>query len=345
MIAAGRGIAGRLLRAAPALGAAMISGCAGAQSALDPAGPQSARIGRLFWLYFGVDSAAYVAVGIVLVAGLLGRSRRRRTVPVLSPRADLERRLARWVTGSVVAVAVLLFVLLLGDYTTGRAIRRQGEDSDLTIKVTGHQWWWGVQYQDPTPSRIVATANEMHIPVGRTVELDLQSTDVIHSFWVPNLHGKMDLIPGYPTRTFLRADRAGTYRGQCAEFCGFQHAFMRLVVVAEPEDDFDRWLEAQRRIPPEPTDPRLRRGRDAFLGTTCVMCHTIQGRMARASVGPDLTHIASRPLIGGVLPNTRGNLAGWVVDPQRIKPGVRMPMNPIRPDDLDPLLDYLESLK
>jgi cytochrome c oxidase subunit 2 len=245
----------------------------------------------------------------------------------------------------VVAVAVLLFALLLGDYATGRAIRRQGESGDLTIKVTGHQWWWEIHYQDPTPSRIVAAANEIHVPVGRTVELDLRSTDVIHSFWVPNLHGKTDLIPGHPTRTFHRVDRAGTYRGQCAEFCGFQHAFMRLVVVAEPEDDFNRWIEAQRRIPPEPADPRLKRGRAAFLGTTCAMCHTIQGTMARATVGPDLTHIASRPLIGGVLPNTRGNLAGWVVDPQRIKPGVRMPMNPIRPDDLDPLLDYLESLK
>jgi cytochrome c oxidase subunit 2 len=215
----------------------------------------------------------------------------------------------------------------------------------LTIRVTGHQWWWEVQYQDPTPSQIVTTAAAIHIPVGRTVQFELRSADVIHSFWVPNLHGKRDLIPGHPTRIFLRADRPGTFRGQCAEYCGYQHAYMRFVVVAEPEGRFQDWLEAQRQPTADPATERQRRGQQVFLGTTCVLCHTIQGTPARGRVGPDLTHLGSRPLIGGLLPNTRGHLAGWIVDPQRIKPGVRMPLNVVNPGDLDALLDYLESLK
>src|SRR3954452_14383475 len=144
---------------------------------------------------------------------------------------------------------------------------------------------------------MIVTANEVHIPVGRTVRFELSSTDVIHSFWVPNLHGKRDLIPGHPTRTSLRADRAGTDLGQCAEFCGLQHAFMRLVVVAEPEDEFHRWAELQRQARPEPAGERTRRGRRVFLGSTCVMCHTVQGTQAMARVGPDLTHVASRPYL------------------------------------------------
>lgn len=336
-------ILGRLLRVAVPVAAS--AGCAGVQSALAPVGPQSARIGRLFWLYFGVSVVVYVGVGILITAALLRRGRRRRMPPLRSPPGPLEGRLARAVWGGVAVTAATLFVLLLGDYSTGRAVRSLADPGALTIKVTGHQWWWEVEYQDPTPSRLVATANEIHIPVGRTVRLDLRSSDVIHSFWVPNLHGKKDLIPGHPAQTFVRADRAGIFRGQCAEFCGLQHAFMRLVVVAEPEDEFEGWLEARRRPPPAPASAREERGRRVFLGSTCVMCHAVQGTPAQSRVGPDLTHLAGRPLLGGVLANTRGNLAGWVVDPQRIKPGIRMPMNPIEPEDLDPLLDYLESLK
>ena len=217
--------------------------------------------------------------------------------------------------------------------------------SKLTIRVTGHQWWWQVEYPGEGPSDLVTTANEVHIPVGRTVRIDLRSADVIHSFWVPNLHGKRDLIPDHPTRTFLRADRPGTFIGQCAEFCGFQHALMRLVVVAEPEDRFRSWLRARGRGPARAGDGRPERGRRVFLGTTCAMCHAVRGTEARSRVGPDLSHIAGRPLIAGAVPNVRGHLAGWVVDPHNVKPGVRMPMNSLAPDDLRDLLDYLETLK
>jgi cytochrome c oxidase subunit II len=169
---------------------------------------------------------------------------------------------------------------------------------------------------------------------------------VIHSFWVPNLHGKTDMIPGHTTRTFLRADRAGTYWGQCAEFCGHQHANMRFQVVVEPEEDFQKWLTAQLQSAPEPQTESQKRGRQVFLTKQCVLCHTIAGTPAHATVGPDLTHIASRPRIAaGTLPNNRGHLAGWITDAQSVKPGVRMPPNPLAPEELQALLDYLETLK
>lgn len=325
--------------------ATLINGCAGPQSALDPAGPQAGRIGALYWGYFAVGVAVYLAVGASIVLALVRRGSRRRLPPTTSPPERRERLIGRAVGGSLALTVAILFLLLIGDYSTGRAIRGMEREDDLTIRVTGHQWWWEVRYQDPVPANMITAANEIHIPVGRTVRFELDSADVIHSFWVPNLHGKRDLIPGHPTRTSLRAERAGTYLGQCAEFCGLQHAFMRLVVVAESEEDFQAWAAWQRSDPPAPTTDRQGRGRQIFLGSSCVMCHAVQGTGAMSRVGPDLTHLASRTYIGGILPNTRGNLAGWVVDPQRIKPGVRMPMNPIRPEDLDPLLDYLQSLR
>jgi cytochrome c oxidase subunit 2 len=178
------------------------------------------------------------------------------------------------------------------------------------------------------------------------VEFVLRSADVIHSFWVPNLAGKKDLFPGRLTRLFVRADRVGAYTGQCAEFCGNQHASMRFQVIVDPPERFQQWLAAQRTPAAAPVTAEQRRGQAVFLGTTCVMCHSVQGTPARSHVGPDLTHVASRRWIAsGFLPNTRAHLAGWVADPQRIRPGVRMPMNPLPPQDLRALLEYLESLR
>jgi cytochrome c oxidase subunit 2 len=225
----------------------------------------------------------------------------------------------------------------LRNFPTEKAVR---------IRATGHQWWWEFRYDDPTPSNMFTTANEIHIPIGRPVEFELQSTDVIHSFWIPNLHGKRDMIPGHPTRTVLQADKAGTYWGQCAEFCGYEHAKMRFKVVAESDADFQKWLAAARQPAAEPTTDSQKKGRAIFLGRTCVMCHTIGGTIAGAMTGPELTHLASRSKIAaGTLPNTRGYLAGWIANPQQIKPGVRMPPNALPPDELQALLDYLESLK
>jgi cytochrome c oxidase subunit 2 len=327
------------------LSLSLLAGCAGNQSALDPAGPQAQRIEDLWWLYFAVCTTVYVAsVGLVLGA-IWRKARARRLPPIKSPPPPEERRLARVVVGAVSATVLTLVVLMVVEFATARSLHPPVGLEDLTIRVTGHQWWWEVRYQDPVPSQLVTTANEIHIPVGKLVQFELQSTDVIHSFWVPNLQGKRDMIPGQTSRVFLKAAKPGTYRGQCAEFCGLEHAFMRFVLVAEPEAEFLAWLDRQRQSAASPTTDSQRRGMQVFLGTTCLMCHTIQGTPAQSRVGPDLTHVGGRVLIGGILPNARGHLAGWVIDPQRIKPGVRMPMNLVRPDDVEPLIDYLESLK
>jgi len=221
-----------------------------------------------------------------------------------------------------------------------------GVPDPVGITVTGHQWWWEVRYDDPTPKNIVLTANEIHVPVGRPISLTLTSADVIHSFWVPSLNGKRDLIPGQNATTWFVADKPGVYRGQCAEFCGLQHAKMDIFVVADPPEAFAAWLEAQRAPAAEPTDPLVARGREVFLSGPCAMCHAVAGTRAGGRFGPDLTHVASRSWIAGAsLENTRGHLAGWIADSQEIKPGNKMPPVPLAPEDADALLAYLESLK
>jgi cytochrome c oxidase subunit II len=326
-------------------------GCAGNHSAFNSAGPQARRIEGLWWLFFWVSVVVYVvSMTFVLTAMWRKCQDARRDVPdapVVRPEPQGERRLTIAVGTGVVITVVILFVLLLGDFITGRALHSLANaPGPLVIRLTGHQWWWELQYLDATTSNVFTTANELHVPVGRAVKIELNSNDVIHSFWVPNLHGKKDMIPGHPTSIYLQADRAGTYEGQCAEFCGYQHAKMRLLVIAEPEDQFNIWLSSQRQPAFDPTADVRRRGQEVFLGSTCIMCHTIRGTHAGSRVGPDLTHLASRQTIAaGSLPNVRGHLAGWVLDPQKIKPGARMPQNPLEAQDLHSLLEYLSSLK
>ena len=229
---------------------------------------------------------------------------------------------------------------------TGRALDTLRTPDALRIQVTGNQWWWDVQYENAVPSLRVTTANEIHIPVGRAIRFDLLSTDVIHSLWIPNLQGKIDLVPGRLNELWLRADQAGVYRGQCAEYCGLQHAKMALVVVAEPPATSSAGWP---RIAPRRRRRRRaeqQRGREVFERGPCAMCHAIAGTTAGGRSAPDLTHIASRSTIGaGTLPNTRGHLAGWVADPQQIKPGNRMPPPGLTGEELQAVLAYLESLK
>jgi cytochrome c oxidase subunit 2 len=216
----------------------------------------------------------------------------------------------------------------------------------VVVEVRGQQWWWEITYPDQVASNTVVTANEIHIPTGRPVMLRLSSLDVIHSFWVPSLHGKMDLIPSRINTTWMQADRPGVFRGQCAEFCGLQHAHMGLFVVAEPPESFDRWLANERRPAVEPFDAVRRRGKELFFNAPCLLCHSIRGTEAFGQVAPDLTHFGSRRSIGAAtLPNTTGNLAGWITDSHRIKPGNRMPPMSIASEDMQPLLAYLEGLK
>jgi cytochrome c oxidase subunit 2 len=250
------------------------------------------------------------------------------------------------VSAALAASAVGLFVLIIGSVMTDRALAQLPLEDGLVIHVTAHQWWWEAMYDDHEPSRIFYTANELHVPVGRPVAVRLRSSDVIHSFWVPNLHGKRDLIPGRELLITFRADKAGIYRGQCAEFCGHQHAKMAFLVIAEEAEHYERWAESQRQSAPPPRLEDEQRGQAVFMASPCVMCHTIQGTAAQGKSGPDLTHIASRRTLGAAtLPNTRGNLAGWILDPHAIKPGVNMPSVALAAEDHRALLAYLESLK
>jgi cytochrome c oxidase subunit 2 len=316
------------------------------QSALYPAGPQAGRIIDLWWMMFYVTGTVFLVVMGFLVASLVRRRRPQTAGADVQPEPGAERRMSHAVLAGVGLTVVILFVFLVRSYVTGRALDSVGEPEHLTVTVVGHQWWWEVRYENATAAYVLTTANEIHLPVGRPVLFKLTSTDVIHSFWVPNLHGKTDLVPGHQNVTWLRADREGTYRGQCAEFCGHQHAHMAFTVVVEPYDRFKAWYDAQLAAAAEPANPSQAQGRQVFLSSPCVMCHTVRGTDAGSRVGPELTHVASRgTLAAGTLENTRGHLAGWVVDSQRIKPGNRMPPNNLEPADLQALLDYLQSLK
>lgn len=314
----------------------------GLHSVLDPAGPQAGRIEDLWWIFFWVCTAVFVLVLAALLAAIY-RARRSQTG---QGGREQERRLTRTVGAATVVSAVILIGLLVLSISTGRAVGSSAPPDALTIEVVGHQWWWEIKYDHPIPSQSFTTANEIHIPVGRPIRIKTRSTDVIHSFWVPNLHGKRDLIPGKPSETWLQADRAGVFRGQCAEFCGAQHAHMAFVVVAEPPAAFESWRSAQLQPPPPPAQPLERRGQEVFLALPCPTCHTVAGTPAGGRVGPELTHLASRrTLAAGTLPNTRGHLAGWILDPQTQKPGNKMPAVALRSDDMEALLAYLESLR
>ena len=326
----------------------LAAGCGGTQSALDPAGPGAALIGDIWWLMLFVCAGVLVLVMAALVWAI---ARRRRpggelASGTLSLNPQRERRMGQVVGVSIGITVAIVFLFVIASFWIGRELIARPDEPALSIDVTAQRWWWNVRYADPVPSRGFSTANEIHIPVGRPVELTLRSVDVIHSFWVPNLQGKKDLIPGQVNTLHLQADRPGVFRGQCAEFCGLQHAHMALYVVAEPEEEFARWQARQRQPAPEPTTDEQRDGLGVFLSSSCVLCHTINGTSAGGVTGPNLTHVASRlSLAAGTLPNTSGHLAGWIIDPQLQKPGNNMPPNFLRPDELQALLSYLEILR
>lgn len=313
----------------------------GAHSAHDPAGPQAVLVHRLGDLLYAIATVVFV---LVVTALLIALFRRRAGEAVDDPAR--ERGMATVVAIAAGATVATLVAVLLLSFGTGRRLTATPPPGALQIRVTGHQWWWEAEYRDASPDRWATTANEIHVPVGRPVTLELQAGDVIHSFWVPNLGVKRDMIPGQATSIWFQADRPGVYRGQCAEFCGPQHAKMGFLVVAEPQAQFAAWLERQRDSARTPADSLTRRGREVFLASSCAMCHTVGGTPAGGRLGPNLTHVAGRRTIAaGTLPNVRGHLAGWIIDPQQIKPGAHMPASAIEPDDLRAILAYLESLR
>ncbi len=318
--------------------------CGGNQSMFNPQGPAARSIANLGWWLMALSTAIWVAVMIALAVALL----RRRQESDQSPATT--SRLARNVTIASIGTVLVLVSLAVMTFAADRGLNTPSGRGAITVDVIGHQWWWEFQYRGASPDRFVTSPNELHIPVGVPVVLRATSRDVIHSFWVPNLHGKRDLIPGEVTSTWIQADQAGVYRGQCAEFCGHQHARMAFLVVAEPADRFQQWIQGQRQPAVEPpadaSGDELRRGRDVFLQGPCGTCHTIRGTDAGARVGPELTHVGSRmTLAAGTLPNTGEHLAQWVVNAQAFKPGSRMPPIALQAAELEPLLAYLRSLR
>jgi cytochrome c oxidase subunit II len=316
------------------------------QTMMRPAGPMSSRVESLWWFIFVIAVIVFVIVWVFLTGAAAKRRVHEQLPPDIHPDPLREQRYVRRIIVATALSILILFAILGHTVVTGKYMYSLESKNPVSIQVFGHQWWWEVQYPNPDASLWVTTANEIHIPVGVPIVLQTGSKDVIHSFWAPNIQGKRDLIPGHSSAIWFQVDKEGTYRGQCAEFCGQQHAHMAFYIVAESKQKFQAWLDQQRKPAPDPANPTIAHGRDVFEKGTCIMCHTIRGTNAGSRVGPDLTHLASRISIGaGTLPNNPGSLGGWISDPQAIKPGVRMPPNPLPSQDLQALLAYLQTLK
>ncbi len=313
------------------LSCAAVAACGGNdfQSALHPASDEAREIEWLWWLMVVVYGLVFfITLGLAAAALRRGREGEDRQAP--------GGQVKFVVIAGIVVPAIILLAMLFFSLRTASAMR--APETEMTLEITGRLWWWDVRYAESG----IVTANEIRVPAGVPVRLDLTSADVIHSFWVPNLHGKMDMVPDHTNRFWIRADRPGTYRGICAEFCGNQHALMGLDVIVMPPDEFDAWIAARSGAP----DPPESRGRALFFETGCAACHAVRGTEAISTVGPDLTHLASRrTLAASTIPNTRENLARWLVDPQSVKPGNLMPPTHLPPEDLEALLDFLETLR
>jgi cytochrome c oxidase subunit II len=317
---------------------------------LDHAGPHAGTIASLFWLFLGVSVAVWVIVlGFLAYALLRHRQTGDEESPLLTA-ADpgREQVLTRWVSGSVALTVAIITALVGSSYAIDRRLISLDQNATREIVLTAQQWWWEIRYVDPEPGKQFITANELHVPVGETIKLTLKSNDVIHSLWVPNVAGKRDIIPGQDNSLTIRVDRAGVWQGRCSEFCGFQHAFMGLALIALPPDEFDRWRVSQLSAAAQPNSDEEKRGQDVFKSSSCIMCHTIRGEepAGYGSHAPDLTHLKSRRTIGaGAAPNTKGHLGGWIIDPHSMKPGVHMPVNLQNARDFQALLAYLEILR
>ncbi len=321
--------------------AAALGGCAGQQSVLSPGSDQARDL-----LYLGVLLVLTCALAYLIVLTFLGAAlgRRRRpnaTADGAGDPAD-DSRLARGLRLWIGFVAISVLLLSAASFTADRVLARPAAGQPLTVRVTGHQWWWRIAYRDPQSGQWIETANELHLPQGRPVRLELTSADVIHSFWVPGLHGKLDMIPGRTNVLTITPQKAGWDRGQCGEFCGLQHAQMALWTKVEPPAAFDAWLTNQARPAQGPPSPGLR----VIENGPCAACHAVRGTRAIGRAGPDLTHLASRrDLAAGVLPFSRGGLAGWISQPQALKPGAEMPPSGLDGEQTDQVVAYLEALK
>lgn len=304
---------------------------------LQPQGPGAAAITDLWWWLFWMTILPAAGVLAFLMVAVL---RRRHATDLNRTSESHNLRLILWV-GGVMPLAVIL-VLMVQSFRTGPRAAEPPQEPALRVRLVGHMFWWEVHY----PDHGVVTANEIHVPAGQATQLELESADVIHSFWIPALHGKLDMIPGRTNIFWVQPDRPGIFRGQCAEFCGTQHALMGLMVVAEPPDEFDAWIETQQRSVEPAHDAVAARGAVVYQDAGCHLCHAVAGRFDPpvANAGPDLTRFGSRRTIGSVtMANTDHNLRDWIDNPHRRKPGVRMPASLLTDDDLTALVAYLRA--
>ena len=306
------------------------------QSILSPHSGAAGTISSLWWIMLAGAAVVFAIVVALLFVGLL---RRRSMAP--GDRSRLRSGTTFVVALGVALPAVVIVCLFVLTVDALPKTSPSPGNAQMRVDVVGRDWFWDVSY----PSTGARTANEIHIPVGVPVDIRVTSDDVIHSLWVPELNRKIDVIPGRTNDVIFDARTAGVYRGQCAEFCGLQHAHMALYVVAQPRTQFDNWLATETAPSPQPANADLERGQQILLGSDCEYCHRIAGTNATGTIGPDLTHIASRlSLAAATIPNSRGYLAGWILDPQHIKPGNKMPATNLSGPDLQALLDYLGSL-
>jgi cytochrome c oxidase subunit II len=331
------------LRAACSALLLSLAGCSGPQRVLAPKSPYAERIVESWWIMFGLAAAICVLVIVLLFWAVL-RSRQRERGEQVSEVDGIKLV----VGGGVVLPAVIISGLLVYSLPLGDYVRRPlggTAEQALTVDVIGHMFWWEVRY----PELGISTANEVWIPTGRPVRVRLASRDVIHSFWVPELQGKTDMLPGRVNELWLKASEPGAFRGQCAEYCGHGHALMAFWVTALPPDEFDAWAEQRRTPRPEPGNGRIAAGREVFFQAGCGECHATRGAALPRGIGvpgPDLSDLAARrTLAAGTLANNRGNLAAWILEPQRIKPHNRMPPTHLEGEALQALLDYLMSLR
>jgi cytochrome c oxidase subunit 2 len=322
-----------------AIAAVSIAGCGGKQSILAPRSHQTHVIALVWWWMLAASVVVFVgAAGLLLLAFV------RRGTEGLPWFGKRERVVGAMVIvfGIVVPLVVLLVLFGATDIYAIRYTQAPAAGStSTTVDVIGHQWWWEVRY----PGTDAVSANEVHIPSGKRVQLIATTADVIHSLWVPRLARKIDMIPGRENRILLEAARAGSYLGQCSEFCGLQHAHMRLTVVAERSSSFRAWLANMARAAPTLAAQRQREGQRLFMSRGCGGCHQLRGTEATGTIGPDLTHVASRSSLAAVtIPNNARELAAWIEDPQAVKPGNRMPDLGLSRPEAETIAAFLKEL-
>lgn len=309
------------------------------QSVENPASQQADRINRLF-NYFNIAAAGMLLLVIFLIIYICIKFRNKKGDNDEPIQTSHNKKLEAAMIGGPVLILIFFF------YQTVSVMNAVSpavpKDRQPDIVITGHQWWWEINY----PAAHVVTANEVHLPVGKRLLMQMRSADVIHDWWVPELGNKMDLIPNHPNYLWLDINKPGKYIGACSEFCGAQHAWMRITVIAQNDDDFNKWLAENAKAAVAPIDSLAIKGAELFQSQSCASCHRIQGTAAASDVGPDLTHLAARhTLLTGLMENNEDNLFKWVNHPQKIKPGAHMPDFNFGKDTVNAIVHYLNQLK